>query len=56
MLMAACKHYVIANSSLSWWGAWLGRASDKKIIAPKKWFNTPTKDTKDLIPLDWERL
>jgi len=38
-LMSRCRHHVIANSSFSWWGAWLNEKTDKKIIAPAKWFN-----------------
>ena len=53
MLMASCKHFVIANSSLSWWGAWLGIFKQKQVIAPKKWFLSPEKDTRDLLPSSW---
>lgn len=55
-LMAACQHYVIANSSLSWWGAWLGSSIDKKVVAPLRWFKNSTNDTRDLVPSDWHRL
>jgi hypothetical protein len=55
-LMAACKHFVVANSSLSWWGAWLGKDANKIVVAPAKWFATNHIDTTDLIPSDWLRL
>ena len=55
-LMSACNHFVIANSSLSWWGAWLGRAPEKKIVAPKQWFADLSIDTSDLIPETWIRI
>ena len=55
MLMASCNHFVIANSSLSWWGAWLGRFNQKQVIAPKQWFLSPEKDTRDLLPSSWLR-
>ncbi len=51
-LMSICKHHIIANSSFSWWGAWLNSRKDKIVIAPKRWFNKPI-DTQDLIPADW---
>ena len=54
-LMAACRHFLIANSSLSWWGAWLGTHADKRVIAPKRWFLTSDKDTRDLLPESWQR-
>jgi hypothetical protein len=55
-LMAACKHFVIANSSLSWWGAWLGSNPSKRVVAPRRWFQGGTHDTKDLIPDGWTRI
>jgi hypothetical protein len=55
-LMAACHSYVIANSSLSWWGAWLGRRSGKRVVAPRQWFRSASRDASDLIPDHWVRL
>ncbi len=55
ILMAACQHFLIANSSLSWWGAWLSKRAEKKIIAPKRWFMNPDYDTRDLFPESWQQ-
>ena len=55
-LMSQCKHNIIANSSFSWWGAWLNQNNNKIIIAPMKWFNDISRDTDDLIPKEWIRL
>ena len=55
-LMASCSHHIMANSSFSWWGAWLNPNNDKIIIAPKQWFKDTTRDTKDLLPEGWLRI
>jgi hypothetical protein len=51
-LMSMCQHHIIANSSFSWWGAWLSPRFDGIVIAPAKWFKTGI-NTKDLIPSGW---
>lgn len=55
-LMSLCNQHVIANSSFSWWGAWLSGSDD--VVAPVKWFgkDNQDKDTKDLIPERWVRI
>jgi hypothetical protein len=55
MAMSRCKHHIIANSSFSWWGAWLANNPKKIVIAPKTWF-TDGRSTKDLIPDEWVRV
>jgi hypothetical protein len=55
-LMSACNHFIIANSSFSWWAAWLSKHSNKVIIAPNNWFGPKLKKLNpidDLIPTDW---
>lgn len=55
-LMQQCRNFVIANSSFSWWAAWLAAYSDKIVIAPKQWFSDFSIDTSDLIPQEWVRI
>lgn len=55
-LMSLCRHHIIANSSFSWWGAWLNPRADKMVVAPKRWGNDPRWDDRDLIPRGWTRL
>jgi hypothetical protein len=52
-LMTNCDALVIANSSFSWWAAWLNNKPRKIIVAPKRWFQNPNFNTAKLIPSDW---
>lgn len=53
-LMSRCRHNIIANSSFSWWGAWLNSNENHKVVAPKRWLNG--RETKDIWCKDWIRL
>ena len=55
-LMSRCAHHVIANSTFSWWGAWLNPSAEKRVIAPQNWFGTGKLSNPDLIPDSWTRL
>jgi hypothetical protein len=55
LLMSKCQHHILANSSFSWWGAWLNASAHKIVTAPKVWFAGLAYNTSDLIPTNWQR-
>ena len=54
-LMTLCKHNIIANSSFSWWGAWLNNNNNKLVVAPKRW-SLLDDDISDVTPSSWLKL
>ena len=55
-LMSECRHNVIANSSFSWWGAWLNRNPGKVVAGPARWFGDPKLANPDILPAGWLRV
>lgn len=52
-IMSRCKHNIVANSSFSWWGAWLNQNANKVVLAPHKWSNANIQDP---VPNSWIRI
>jgi hypothetical protein len=55
-LMSKCRHHVLANSTYSWWGAWLANNDDQLVVAPKKWFASDIHDDSHIVPERWIKL
>jgi len=56
-LMSICNNNIVSNSSFSWWGAWLNKNEDKKVIGPLKWFGAAiTHNTDDVLPNNWIKI
>jgi len=56
IIMSTCKHNIIANSSFSFWGAWLNQNQNKTVLAPKKWSNLYQKEYKNICPENWIKI
>lgn len=55
-LMSLCQHNIIANSSFSWWAAWLNPHPEKRVVGPAAWFGDPKLSNPDILPAAWVRI
>lgn len=55
-LMSLCQHNIIANSSFSWWAAWLNANPTKRVAAPVRWFGDPKLNNPDILPETWLKI
>lgn len=55
-LMSLCRHNIIANSSFSWWGAWLNQNPERIVMAPGQWFGKEGLSNPDILPPDWHKV
>ncbi|MFA6222152.1 MAG: alpha-1,2-fucosyltransferase [Desulfomonilaceae bacterium] len=55
-LISQCRHHIIANSTFSWWGAWLSDYPNKIVFSPKKWFRSMAIDTNSIVPPNWRQI
>lgn len=55
-LMSLCRHNIIANSSFSWWAAWLNASATKQVAGPACWFSNPRLRNPDILPRGWHRI
>jgi hypothetical protein len=54
--MTTCRHFIIANSTYSWWAAWLGSYAEKRVVAPRDGWCKGKTVVKDLLPPEWETI
>ena len=55
-LMTQCKYHILANSTFSWWGAWMSQRAEKMVFAPRQWFVKSGTNTEDLLPMGWKKM